>query len=399
MTTLPAIFYGEGLYGEGYYVEGKSQNRETAIVNKSLTPLPPPVFTGMKLQEDVIFGDLVLNTIDENNVIWVCTDIEGWWDLPDPEFPELTRGWGDGSYDARGRWQSRQITLNGSFLTPDPSRVAAARNSLINAANLVYDGAWLKTKESPTRAAFVRLSGRPQIATVNARGRTDFSIGLKAADPLKYSWNDGDEEGYDIANIPCKNTSTGATGELVISNIGNAIVSVFMEVTGPITGDATIYNSATDDVFTIVDPLRGPETRTITNKSLTSGVATLTTSVAHTIQVNDLVTVSGVDSTFNGEYAVTDVTSNTFSYLKTAGNVSSTGASGSAVRAADVMEIDTYTREVALNGITSGARAMIDALVDWITLAPGENTIRFIDEGSAASTALLKMYYRSGWIG
>jgi hypothetical protein len=63
------------------------------------------------------------------------------------------------------------------------------------------------------------------------------------------------------------------------------------------------------------------------------------------------------------------------------------------------MEIDTYTREVAVNGITTGARAMIDALVDWTTLSAGANVVKFIDEGAANSTASLKIYYRSGWIG
>lgn len=400
-TTYENIYgYGEGPYGAETYIDGPSQAHETTTVNVSLAPLPPPVFTGMKLQEDILLGDLVLNTIDTNNVVWVCTDIQGWWDLPDPEFPELTRGWGDGSYDSRGRWQARQITLTGSFITKNPSNVPVARNTLINAANLVYQGAWLKTKESPTRAAFVRLSGRPEITTVNARGRTDFSIGLRAADPLKYSWNDSDPEGYDLTTIPCKNAATSATGQATITNVGNASVSVFMEITGPIVGDATIYNETSDELFTIVDPLRGSETRTIANKALTSNIATLTTSAAHTLQINDIVTVSGVDSTFNGEYTVTDVPSNTtFSYLKTASNVPSTAASGSVSRTADVMEIDTYTREVAVNGITTGARAMVDALVDWTTLSPGANVVKFVDEGAANSAASLKIYYRSGWIG
>lgn len=400
-TTYENIYgYGLGPYGSEAYIDGPSQAYETTTVNVSLTPLPPPVFTGLKLQEDILLGDLVLNAIDANGVVWVCTDIQGWWDLPEPEFPELTRGWGDGSYDARGRWQARDITLTGSFITKNPSNVPTARNTLINAANLVYAGAWLKTKESPTRAAFVRLSGRPEIATVNARGRTDFSIGLRAADPLKYSWNDSDAEGYDLTTIPCKNVATSATGQATITNVGNAAVSIFMEITGPIVGDATIYNETSDELFTIVDPLRGTETRTISNKALTSNVATLTTSAAHTLQINDIVTISGVDSTFNGEYSITDIpSSTTFSYLKTAGNVASTGSSGSAARTADVMEIDTYTREVAVNGITTGARAMIDALVDWTTLSAGANVVKFIDEGAANSTASLKIYYRSGWIG
>lgn len=399
MTTLPATYYGEGLYGDGYYVDAYSQGIETTTVNRALTPLPPPIFTGMKLQADVMIGDLVLNTIDENNVLWVCTDIQGWWGHPDPEIPDVPRGWRDGSYDARGRWQARQITLTGSFFPPDPDLVPAARDKLIEATALVYSGAWLKTVESPTRAAFVRLSGRPEIATVSARGRTDFSIGLRAADPIRYSWNNADPEGYDVVSLACKNVSTGAPGQTTITNAGNTNVTMFFQVTGPIVGPATIYNETTNETLTIIGSLRNSGSFSITNKALTSKVATLTTSIAHDIVVDDEVTVTGVNSTFNGTYTVTGTTSNTFSYYKDAGNVSPSAATGSVARPVDVLEIDTYERLTALNAITSGARAKLDTLVDWLELAPGANVIKFTDSGAASSLASLAVYYRSGWIG
>jgi hypothetical protein len=398
MTTA-TLYYGEGLYGAGEYVDAVSQGRETKAVNDGLRAVPTPFITGMKLKADVMLGDLVLNTIDANNVVWVCTDIEGWWGHPDPDIPDVTRGWRDGSYDARGRWQARQLTLSGVFLTPDSDYVSAARNTLIEATALVYEGAWLKTLESPTRASYVRLSGRPEITTTNARGRTEFSIGLRAADPVKYSWNDADPEGYDNVTIPCKSTS-GATGEVVIDNVGNTTVSTFLAITGPVVGPATVYNVQTDDLMTIVDTLRGSSTKTVSNKALTSNIATLTTSTTHALVAGDTVTVSGVDSTFNGEYEVIATpTTSTFTYSKTASNVGSTAASGSAVRAADVLEIDTYEREVALNGLVAGARVILDTLTDWVTLGAGNNTIRFVDEGAAASTASLTVSYRSGWIG
>jgi len=69
---------------------------------------------------------------------------------------------------------------------------------------------------------------------------------------------------------------------------------------------------------------------TITNKALTSNVATLTTSAGHNYREGDAVVISGVDATFNGTYAITAVpTSTTFTYAKTASNVSSAAASGS----------------------------------------------------------------------
>ena len=69
-------------------------------------------------------------------------------------------------------------------------------------------------------------------------------------------------------------------------------------------------------------------TNTVTNKALTSNVATLTTGTAHTYRVGDVVVVSSVDATFNGTYSIVAVpTSTTFTYAKTAANVTSAAVS------------------------------------------------------------------------
>ena len=66
----------------------------------------------------------------------------------------------------------------------------------------------------------------------------------------------------------------------------------------------------------------------VNNKALTSNVATLTTSDAHDFAVGDIVGVSGVDSTFDGEFTVVAIpTTTTFTYAKTASNVTSAAVS------------------------------------------------------------------------
>ena len=72
----------------------------------------------------------------------------------------------------------------------------------------------------------------------------------------------------------------------------------------------------------------------VSNKSLTSNVATLTTASAHGFEAGQEVTVANVDSTLNGTYTITAVPSTTtFSYAKTANDISSTAVvNGSAVR-------------------------------------------------------------------
>lgn len=69
----------------------------------------------------------------------------------------------------------------------------------------------------------------------------------------------------------------------------------------------------------------------VTNKALTSNVATITTSAAHGIFVGETIKVIGVDATFNGTFTVTAVAATTISYAKTASNVASTAVSDGVV--------------------------------------------------------------------
>jgi hypothetical protein len=60
----------------------------------------------------------------------------------------------------------------------------------------------------------------------------------------------------------------------------------------------------------------------VDQKSLTSDVATIRTTSNHGLSVGDIVNVTGVDSTFNGQYTVTGIPTPTkFTYAKTATNV------------------------------------------------------------------------------
>ena len=404
--TASEIFYVDAVMFEaasyvGEYFDDITQATENKYVNLGLTPLPFPKITGLKLNADVSIGGLILNTVDENGVVWICTDIEGWWVHPEPEVRDIPRGWGDGSYDVRGRYQARQITLNGVFLVPDPSYVAQARAKLIKETDLVYVGDWLRTDESPTKASYVRLSGRPEITTVNSRGRTEFSIGLRAADPLKYEWYEGNELGYRSVTVLGANSGVvGQDGIGQVNNTGNAYAPVILEVTGPVTGTATIQNNTTNEAITIIGSLRGVITRTVSNKALTSDIATLTTSVAHGLLAGDEIVVSGVDSTFNGTYTILSVpTTVTLTYSKTNTNVASAAASGTVTFGPDILEIDTRDHEVALNGDVVGKRSLIDVLAEWTLLAPGVNEFSFVDDGDATSDASLAIYYRSAWLG
>jgi hypothetical protein len=78
-----------------------------------------------------------------------------------------------------------------------------------------------------------------------------------------------------------------------------------------------------------IDKIYPTISATVTNKALTSNVATLTTSAAHGLAVGMEIVVAGVDATFNGTYTIATVpTTTTLTYSKTASNVTSTPATG-----------------------------------------------------------------------
>jgi len=97
-----------------------------------------------------------------------------------------------------------------------------------------------------------------------------------------------------------------------------------------ITGYRTTSCAFAGDLNRLVFCTTANNAGTITNKALTSNVATLTTSAVHGLAVGDEIWVEGVDATFNGKYTVATVpTTTTFTYAKTASNVTSTAVSSS----------------------------------------------------------------------
>jgi Phage tail protein len=387
-------------------LDAQAQQSENKLVNLGLSKLPQPHISGLKLQQDVQLGELVLNNLDTSTgVVWVLTGLDGWWTLPDSEFPDVARGWGDGSYDANGRYTARVMTLEGAFLTQDPRQVAEARAELLRNINLTYGGVSLIVKEPVSltviaingtsnaltvldhgfnvgdtvtyravgsaipglvsgreyyiksssdtdtitlsateggsviditsstlatgsshyldglqpKTSIVRISGRPQIETVNARGRTNFSIGLKAADPIKYEYyEDNETGGYRTATLT-RNT------DVIVRNVGNVRVPVIFSISGDDVAEGQITNDVNGDIQTI----------------------------------------SGI-------------------YMESADSL---------------LEIDTHNRNIiALDGssVARVGRKYADSYIDWIYLEPGDNELRF---SSTDSTAACTMYYKSGWIG
>ena len=116
-------------------------------------------------------------------------------------------------------------------------------------------------------------------------------------------------------------------------------------------------------------------TKTISNKALTSNIATLTTSATHGFAVGDIAVVTGVDATFNGTHYVTGVpTTTTFTFAKTNANVTSAVATGS-------VSVSGQRRFAAV------ARDASDGVIKFLSNATTKptSTINFTEAGSTYS--------------
>jgi len=384
---------------------------------------------------------LTLNTVDSDGLVWIVSDIEGWWNLSELEIPDIQRGFGDGSFDVSGRRLARTLTLNGSILiqSNDRATIAArsqsARAQLLSAFDLIKRGTWLIVDEDEyKRASFVRLSGLPNISTVNSKGRIDFSIGLKASDPIKYEWVEQSSDDPLVINDRLNYIS-------ITNRTSDSEYRYYSQGSGDNgLGDTSGFSS---DTSGSVDYIREPVTDTPDGyRTYGDNYSTETTGLVsydgsyyqstfylgNTSSGGDRAVSSNSVSVVN--HGDTDVyclfrvigplygpaiisnttTGQDMNILQgTAANSYQVLGPSDTNSTVEYLQIDTKTRQVNVGEVVGGqaytsttsSRGLLEPFVDWIYLQPGENTIYFNDGGTAsgAVASTLQIYWRSGWIG
>lgn len=140
-----------------------------------------------------------------------------------------------------------------------------------------------------------------------------------------------------IFNVKTK-ALTSNVATLTTNTVHDLTVGQIISVNGIDTtfnGTYVVTSAPTTTTFTYVKTAANVASTNIAHdisvsgKALTSNLATITTTVAHSLEVGDTVTVESVDATFNGKYRVYSVpTSTTFTYVKVASNVAQTNSSG-----------------------------------------------------------------------
>ena len=130
------------------------------------------------------------------------------------------------------------------------------------------------------------------------------------------------------ASLPFAATVLSGNASVATTSVGSACAGTITKASGAVVATFSIAAAALSAAMTVNTSI----TKVVSNKALTSNVATLTTSAVHGYVVGDVVTVSGVDETFNGTYTITVVGSTTtFAYAKVAANVTSVADSGASV--------------------------------------------------------------------
>jgi N4-gp56 family major capsid protein len=105
--------------------------------------------------------------------------------------------------------------------------------------------------------------------------------------------------------------------------------------------------------------------RSVSNKALTSNVATLTTSAAHGFEVGDTVLIAGVDSTFNGTYTIASVpSSTTFTYALTASNVASAAVSPVGTASSKDHKVIIMGKQALIEAVTYEPKTVIGPVTD-----------------------------------
>lgn len=157
----------------------------------------------------------------------------------------------------------------------------------------------------------------------------------------------------DYAQIAFRNKGSGANSSTdFIAYADNGVDDsgyIDMGITSQNFSDPQFTITGASDGYIFMEAPR-QLTASVVSKALDNNVATLTTSAAHGFRVGMPVLITGVDGVFNGNYAITAVTSLTFSYAKTNAAVSQTAVSPSGTAVAGKLGRGNLVLATSANG-------------------------------------------------
>lgn len=207
-----------------------------------------------------VLNGLTLNGVDSYGVQWVTSNIQGWGGAGDTlapvQKPRQAGAWGGLSYE-----KARPIVVTGTAIAPDATTASLALDRLI-AATTLDTSPFAVVEPSRTLTANVRRDGEV-IPTWRGDAAFDWSIQLIALDPRKFGQTltagptglPSTSGGLTIPfTIPFTINATTVTGQISLTNPGNASGPVKLQINGPITGP-TITHVSTGQALTFSSSL------------------------------------------------------------------------------------------------------------------------------------------------
>jgi hypothetical protein len=138
----------------------------------------------------------------------------------------------------------------------------------------------------------------------------------------------------------------------------------------------------------------------VSNKAITSNVATITTAAVHGFAVGDIVTIAGVDTVHDGTVAIATVpTTTTFTYLSTTASQTSAAVSPNAT----VIRTHNLGGVASANKYSTGVNAILTtgsahglAVNDWVRVTVGDANMNGLVKVTSVPSATLFTYPLSG---
>ena len=221
-----------------------------------------------------------------------------------------------------------EATSEGLLFTPtvdEPARIYLTGRLPIPKSKKVY-ATWESDRSCSLRLIWWKNSNLIEVtnsstiagvATITTATQHNFAVGQEIrVTNLDYNYN-----GYQT--ITAVDTYTISYASPTLTALDSNIDDEQWETRGSVNLEDYVYEELTDKELWNASY----RSANVSNKVLTSNIATLTTNASHSFVVGDSVVVGGIDDTFNGTYKITAVTDTTLSYQKESTNVSSTAVS------------------------------------------------------------------------
>lgn len=206
----------------------------------------------------VSLGGIGFGEQDADGTLWVVSGLAGWH--ASGSSGQVTQRTGrHGAWRDRARYAARGLTLTGSIITPEPGMIGEAVDRLAAAIPLdVPQDLTVLGVTGDDRLVRVRQEGAPDIQIVSPFLAV-FSIGLVAADPLKYSALEhiaatalpSSTGGLVVPHVvPFSVDAVSVSGVATVENRGNIGTCPRLIVYGPVTSPR-ITNQTTGEVLLI----------------------------------------------------------------------------------------------------------------------------------------------------